>query len=83
MAEQLQIKIKEVVDKQNKVESILNSVDSGIIAINDDNNVIVINPYAETLLGIKRNIVGECIFDYVNDYDIKSFLKNEEKAKRK
>lgn len=80
MAEQLQIKIKEVVDKQNKVESILNSVDSGIIAIDDDNNVIVINPYAETLLGIKRNIVGECIFDYVNDYDIKSFLKNEEKS---
>lgn len=79
MAEQLQIKIKEVVEKQNKVESILNSVDSGIIAIDDDNNVIMINPYVETLLGIKRNIVGECIFDYVSDYDIKSFLKNEDK----
>ena len=79
MAEQLQLKIKEVVDKQNKVESILNSVDSGIIAIDDDNNVILINPYVETLLGIRKNIVGECIFDYVNDYDIKSFLKNEEK----
>lgn len=79
MAEQLQIKIKEVVDKQNKVESILNSVESGIIAIDEDSNVILINPYVGTLLGIKKNIVGECIFDYVSDYDIKSFLKNEDK----
>lgn len=80
MAEQLQIKIKEVVDKQNKVESILKSVDSGIIAIDEENKVISINPYIETLLGIKKNIVGECIFDYITDYDIKSFLENEDKS---
>ncbi|MBE6070919.1 MAG: HAMP domain-containing protein [Clostridium butyricum] len=80
MAEQLQIKIKEVVDKQNKVESILKSVDSGIIAIDEENKVISINPYIEILLGIKKNIVGECIFDYITDYDIKSFLDNEDKS---
>lgn len=77
MADQLQLKIHEVVDKQTKLESILKSMDSGVVAIDNYNNVISINPYAESLLGIKKNIIGECLFDYVTDYDINTFLGQE------
>lgn len=77
MADQLQMKIYEVVDKQTKLESILKSMDSGVVAVDNYNNVISINPYAESLLGIKKNIVGECLFDYVTDYDINTFLGQE------
>ena len=80
MAEQLQIKIHEVIEKQTKIESILKSMESGVIAVDNHNSVISINPCAELLLGIKKNIVGECLLDYVNDYDINKFLEQEEKS---
>jgi two-component system phosphate regulon sensor histidine kinase PhoR len=82
MANQLQIKIHEVIEKQTKIESILKSMESGVIAVDNHNNVISINPCAEVLLGIKKNIVGLCLLDYVNDYDISKFLQQEEESDR-
>lgn len=78
MAEQLQLKIHEVIEKQTKIESILKSMESGVIAVDNHNNVISINPCAESLLGIKKNIVGQCLLDYVNDYDVAKFLEQDE-----
>ncbi|AQS09265.1 alkaline phosphatase synthesis sensor protein PhoR [Clostridium saccharobutylicum] len=78
MAEQLQIKIYEVIEKQNKIESILNSMDSGVVAVDNNNNVISINPCAELILGIKKNIIGQCLSDYITDYDISSFIAEED-----
>lgn len=80
MAEQLQIKIYEVIDKQNKMESILKSMESGVIAVDNCNMVISINPCAESLLGIKKSIVGECLLDYINDYHISKFIQQEEES---
>lgn len=78
MAEQLQIKIHEVIDNQNKIESILKSMESGVVAVDHHDRVISINPCAELLLGIKKNIVGEYLLDYVNDYDINKFLQQDD-----
>ena len=80
MAEQLQIKINEVIEKQTKIESILKSMESGVIAVDNHDSVISINPCAEVLLGIKKNIVGQCLLDYVNDYDVNKFLQQEEES---
>jgi two-component system phosphate regulon sensor histidine kinase PhoR len=82
MADQLQMKIHEVIEKQTKIESILKSMESGVIAVDNHNNVISINPCAEVLLGIKKNIVGLCLLDYVNDYDISKFLQQKEESDR-
>jgi two-component system phosphate regulon sensor histidine kinase PhoR len=82
MADQLQMKIHEVVEKQTKIESILRSMESGVIAVDNHNNVISINPCAELLLGIRVNIVGKCLLDYVIDYDISKFLQQEEESDR-
>ncbi|MFT8343156.1 MAG: ATP-binding protein [Clostridium beijerinckii] len=78
MAEQLQIKIREVIDNQNKIESILKSMESGVIAVDNCNMVISINPCAESLLGIKKNIVGEYLLDHIKDYDIIKFLEQDD-----
>ncbi|EKQ53733.1 MULTISPECIES: ATP-binding protein [unclassified Clostridium] len=78
MAEQLQMKIREVIDKQNKIVSILKSMESGVIAIDNHDLVISINPCAESLLGIKKNIIGQCLLDYIDDYDINKFLQDNE-----
>ncbi|MGL5869223.1 HAMP domain-containing protein, partial [Clostridium chrysemydis] len=64
MADQLQSKIREVLDKQNRLESILRSMQSGVIALDRKNNIITMNPYAKDIFGIKKNIVGENISNY-------------------
>lgn len=80
MADQLQIKINEVIDKQVKLESIIKSMDSGVVAVNNNYEVISINPFAEKLLGIKKNIIGHKFLDYVTDYDISEFLSKEDEV---
>ena len=74
MADQLQGKINEIVDKQNSLESILKSMESGVIAVNSEDKVITINPYAKRIFGIRRDITGEIISNYIKDYDINKFL---------
>lgn len=77
MADQLQSKINEVIDKQNRLESILSSMQSGVIAVNKRDEVITINPYAKKVLGIKNYVPGEHISQYVKDYDIVEFLNQD------
>jgi len=76
MAEQLQSRISDSADKQNKLEAILESMESGVIAIDNKQNVILINPYAKNLFGINKDIIGENISEYIIDYDIISFMRN-------
>ncbi|MGG7143734.1 ATP-binding protein [Clostridium nigeriense] len=76
MAEQLQSRISDSADKQNKLEAILESMESGVIAVDNKQNVILINPYAKNLFGINRDIIGENISEYIIDYDIISFMRN-------
>lgn len=77
MADQLQMKIDEIVDKQTRIESILRSMESGVIAVDNNNKVISINPYAERVFGIRKNILGESIIQYISDYDINTFFEEE------
>ena len=58
MADQLQSKINEVMDKQNKLESILKSMQSGVIAVDKEDSIILLNPYAKKILGINKEGVG-------------------------
>ncbi|NFT82638.1 GHKL domain-containing protein, partial [Clostridium botulinum] len=48
-----------------------------VIAVDNNNIVIAINPYAERIFGIKKNILGESIIEYVSDYDINTFLEED------
>ena len=52
MADMLEIKISDSLDKQNKLEAILESMESGVIAITAAGKVMLINPYAKSLFGI-------------------------------
>lgn len=76
MAEQLQLKIKEVVDKQDRLESILSSMQSGVIAVNKDNNLLIINPYAKKLFGVKQYILGKNVEYYIKDKSINNLIKS-------
>lgn len=80
MADQLQNEINKVIDKQNRLESILSCMESGVIAVNRKNKVITINPYAKRVFGIKGDITGELIYDNIKDYDINKFIDDEKET---
>ena len=76
MADQLQIKIDDVIDKQDKMEAILESMESGVIAIDNNKNIILINPYAKNLFNLKEDSIGKKIESQIVDYDIINFIIN-------
>ena len=51
-------------------------MESGVIAVDNKQKVMLINPYAKNLFGINKNIIGENISEYIIDYDIISFMRN-------
>lgn len=78
MADILENSLVEVRDKQNRLEAILKSMDSGVVAIDKEFKVIMINPYAKKLFGIKRDIIGENLMDNIRDFELERVLKDKE-----
>ena len=76
MADQLQVRISDSLDKQNKLESILESMESGVIAIDNQEKIILINPYAKKVFGLNKDIIGRDIGEYIIDYDFINFIRN-------
>ncbi|MEW9096136.1 MAG: two-component system histidine kinase PnpS [Clostridiaceae bacterium] len=76
MADKLQLNINDVIDKQNKLEAILTSMDSGVIAVDKNFKVIMINPYANKIFGIDKDIIGCNLLDYVRSFELEDILKN-------
>ncbi|GKX66597.1 ATP-binding protein [Inconstantimicrobium mannanitabidum] len=77
MADTLQLTLNELVDKQNRLEAILKSMDSGVIAVDKEHNVIMINPYAEKIFGIKGDIIGEKLMNHVRDFELDNVFDSE------
>lgn len=76
MADMLEIKISDSLDKQNKLEAILESMESGVVAITATGKVMLINPYAKSLFGINEDIIGKNISNYIIDHELLSFIRD-------
>ena len=76
MAEKLQITLRESLDKQNRLEAILKSMDSGVIAIDRAHKIIMINPYAKKIFGINKDIIGENLMDSIRDIEFENVFIN-------
>ncbi|MDP4144668.1 MAG: ATP-binding protein [Bacillota bacterium] len=74
MADRLQATLNDSIDKQNRLEAILISMDSGVIAVDKKNRIIMINPYAEKIFGIEGNVIGGNLLDIIRDYEIESLF---------
>ncbi|MEQ8153468.1 MAG: ATP-binding protein [Clostridiaceae bacterium] len=79
MADQLQFKINEVVEKQNRLEAILTSMDSGVIAVDKNHHILMINPYAKNIFGIEKDIVGDLLLDHIRDFEVDLIFEEKEK----
>ncbi|WP_138203246.1 two-component system histidine kinase PnpS [Haloimpatiens lingqiaonensis] len=76
MADKLQETINDSVDKQTRLEAILKSMDSGVIAIDRTFKIIMINPYAEKIFGVSGNVVGKNILEGIKNNHIEKIFKS-------
>ncbi|HEY8889598.1 MAG TPA: ATP-binding protein [Clostridium sp.] len=82
MADKLESTLNDVIDKQNRLEAILQSMDSGVIAVNRKNKVIMINPYAKKMFGITEDIIGQNLMDNIRNFELENiFLQSDDDYK--
>ncbi|MGH4051339.1 MAG: two-component system histidine kinase PnpS [Clostridium sp.] len=74
MADKLEFTLNEVTEKQNRLEAILQSMDSGVIAVDRKNKVIMINPYAKKIFGITKDIIGQNLMDNIRNFELENIL---------
>lgn len=75
MADQLETKINDSLDKQNKLEAILESMESGVIALDNNEKIILSNPYSKKIFDLQGDVIGKKISDCVIDYDLINFIR--------
>jgi len=82
MADKLEFTLNEVTDNQNRLEAILQSMDSGVVAVDRKNKVIMINPYAKKMFGITKDIIGQNLLDNIRNFELESvFQKSDDNYK--
>ena len=74
MADKLEFTLSEVTEKQNRLEAILQSMDSGVIAVDKKNKVIMINPYAKKMFGVTKDIIGQNLLDNIRDFQLENIF---------
>lgn len=77
MAKKLQVTLNDSVNQRNKLEAILTSMDSGVIAIDRNYRVIMINPYAREIFGVNTDIMGKNLMDSIRDFELENIFKDE------
>lgn len=75
MADKLEYTINDSKEKQNRLQAILKSMDSGVIAIDRYNRVIMINPYAEKIFGLNKDIIGQKLISIIRDVELEDILR--------
>ncbi|MGH2574866.1 MAG: ATP-binding protein [Ignavibacteria bacterium] len=76
MAEDLDEKIKTISEQRNIRQTVLESMREGVIAVDYNERILLINKTAESILDIKeKNIKGKTLQEVVRIYDIQKFFK--------
>ncbi|MBM3216145.1 HAMP domain-containing protein [Candidatus Poribacteria bacterium] len=66
MSRTVQETLSRLTDEEKKLSSVLNSVAEGIVYLNLDRRIVLVNPAAEYLLGIELDTTGKVIDDVLS-----------------
>ena len=77
MASQLDERIREITRQRNQQEAILTCMREGLIAIDNDERIIMINRTAEMILNISRAFaVGNLVQEVIRNAELQRFIKS-------
>ncbi|MCX7902983.1 MAG: phosphate regulon sensor histidine kinase PhoR [Caloramator sp.] len=75
MAARLQETILDLEDKKNKLISILKSMDDGVIALDNNEKIILINPAAKKMFDIKEDVTGKHFIEVIRNLELEELIK--------
>jgi len=78
MADRLENSFNDTTRKQTELEAVLKSMDSGVIAVDRNQRIMLINPYAKKIFGIEKDIIGEKLLNTIRDFELEDIIKNKE-----
>jgi phosphate regulon sensor kinase PhoR len=75
MAEKLEITISDLSDKKIKLEAILESMQSGVIAVDNGGRIMLANPAAVDIFGLSGDIVGRHILEVIRNMELEEIIR--------
>jgi two-component system phosphate regulon sensor histidine kinase PhoR len=78
MADRLENSFNDATRKQTELEAVLKSMDSGVIAVDRNQRIMLINPYAKKIFGIEKDIIGEKLLNTIRDFELEDIIKSKE-----
>ncbi len=76
LQEKLSVTINALSDSQNKLKTILSSMVEGVIAVDKDENIMILNDSAREMLGlVGEDLVGRNISERIRQPEVKEIIK--------
>lgn len=75
LSDRLRLTIEDLADKQNKLVSVLTSMHDGVIVIDKNKKIILINPAAKSLFNIDYEVTGKYFIEAIRNYDFEDIIK--------
>lgn len=76
MAQRLQDTIANLGDKQNKLMSILSNSEDGVIIIDNNKRILLLNPAAQNMFSLDDNTIGKYFIEVIRNYDLENIIKD-------
>ncbi|MFZ7132021.1 MAG: ATP-binding protein [Eubacteriales bacterium] len=72
MARQLEYSFKELSQRNNELESVMSNINNGIIAIDENHNILLINDSAYRMFNLspEKKIIGKNILEVIRTHDL-------------
>jgi two-component system phosphate regulon sensor histidine kinase PhoR len=76
LLESLKNKAKVIIDEKERIDNIVHSMTDGMVVVDPQGKILMVNPTAETLLGISKQNVGKQVKDIIKDEHLLSLVKD-------
>ena len=76
MTQRLQDTIANLGDKQNKLMSILSNSEDGIIIIDQNKRILLLNPAAQIMFNLDDDTIGKYFIEAIRNYDLENIIKD-------
>ncbi|MEG0371957.1 MAG: ATP-binding protein, partial [Clostridium sp.] len=76
MSQSLQDTIASLGDKNNKLMSILANSEDGVIIVDDNNKILMLNPAAQILFDLDDNTIGKHLIEVIRNYDLQNIIRD-------
>ncbi len=75
MARRLKDTIKEITEEKNKIQAVLTSMDEGVVAVDREFRILMINPAVEKIFDVKTGeVVGGTLIEGIRNYELEKII---------